>query len=215
MLRWIVRALLVVTLVVVVMLAVGNRHRGAASAVRLVVDQAAQPPASGVSRAHGVAVSASGHGAKASMAKASVTKASTAGADRDAVACAAVTVPHEIVVNIRRQEMWACRGPQLVFASKVTTGAVYRNEATPDGTWQIYAKQTHRWLSGPGYDVEVNYWMPFYGGYGIHDAPWQKMPYGTDDYLARGSHGCVQVPTAVMARLYAWAPVGATVHVED
>jgi lipoprotein-anchoring transpeptidase ErfK/SrfK len=211
MLRWIVRALLVVTLVVVVMLAVGGRHQGVASADRLVVDQAAQasPSVSKVAPAHRVTRAVSAHSTQAAAGTVK-TKA-----DGSAAACAAVTVPHEIVVDIRRQELWACHGPQLAFSTKVTTGAVYLDEATPDGTWQIYAKQTHRWLSGPGYDVEVNYWMPFFGGYGIHDAPWQKMPYGTDDYLARGSHGCVQVPGAVMARLYAWAPVGATVHVED
>jgi lipoprotein-anchoring transpeptidase ErfK/SrfK len=208
MLRWIVRALLIVTLVVVVMLAVGTHHQGRASATRLVVDQAAQPAAaSKPHRSTGHQVARSGPAASTDMSTTQAKLASTA--------CDAVTVPHEILVDVHRQELWACRGQQLVFKSKVTTGAVDLNEGTPDGTWQIYAKQTHRWLSGPGYSVEVNFWMPFYGGYGLHDAPWQKMPYGTDDYLARGSHGCVQVPSRVMARLYAWAPVGATVHVED
>jgi hypothetical protein len=194
MLRWVVRALLVVTMAVVAVVVVNHGRHGAPSTGRLVVDLAAQPSSRGPVRPS--------------------SPARRAKAGRAAV-CATVTVPHEIVVDIRRQELWACRGPRLVFATKVTTGAVYKDEATPDGTWQIYAKQTHRWLSGPGYSVEVKYWMPYYRGYGIHDSPWQKMPYGTDDYLARGSHGCVQVPGAAMARLYAWAPVGATVHVED
>jgi lipoprotein-anchoring transpeptidase ErfK/SrfK len=209
MLRWVVRALSVVTLVAVVMLAVGSRHHGVTPATRLVVDQSAQPTPK-ASKAQGATARRVAKATRADGAEMSTTQSK-----RSAAACAAVTVTHEIIVDIRRQELWACRRQQLVFKSKVTTGAVDLNEGTPDGTWLIYAKQTHRWLSGPGYSVEVNFWMPFYGGYGLHDAPWQTMPYGTDDYLARGSHGCVQVPAKVMARMYGWAPVGATVHVED
>jgi lipoprotein-anchoring transpeptidase ErfK/SrfK len=135
-------------------------------------------------------------------------------AEREATAaCADVTVAHEIVVSIHLQHLWACSGPNVIYTSAVTTGAKALGDATPTGTWQIYGKQTDRWLSGPGYSYYVHFWMPFYGAYGFHDAPWQTMAFGSNGYPKAGSHGCVHVPKAMMATLYSWAPIGATVHV--
>ena len=131
--------------------------------------------------------------------------------DQDRLACSTVTVRREILVNIALQHLWACDHDHLVLSTAVTTGAVDRDEPTLPGTWHVYAKQTNRWLSGPGYDDHVNFWMPYNGGYGLHDSPWQRFAYGSAKYASRGSHGCVQIPTATMAKLYAWAPVGTLV----
>jgi lipoprotein-anchoring transpeptidase ErfK/SrfK len=57
----------------------------------------------------------------------------------------------------------------------------------------------------------VLYWVPFNGDFGLHDAPWQTMPFGSKDYPEHGSHGCVHVPAATMAWLYRWSSVGDTV----
>ena len=50
-------------------------------------------------------------------------------------------------------------------------------------------------------------------GYFLHDAPWRTV-WGPGANLTRGSHGCINVPTATMASLYGWAAVGTTVIVE-
>jgi lipoprotein-anchoring transpeptidase ErfK/SrfK len=53
--------------------------------------------------------------------------------------------------------------------------------------------------------------MPFNGDYGLHDASWQTIPFGSAQYHSAGSHGCVHVPTDVMAWLYQWSAVDQTV----
>ena len=57
-------------------------------------------------------------------------------------------------------------------------------------------------LKGDNYRTPVNYWMPFYGNYGIHDAYWRAQ-FGGEVYLTNGSHGCVNTPPAAMAQVYA------------
>ena len=128
--------------------------------------------------------------------------------------CAGRTAPKLLVVDISRQVMWACHRDTEVFATRVTTGAYQVGQATPTGTWRIYAKQTDTHLIGPGWDDFVHYWMPFWGAYGFHDATWQTFHFGSSRYAEDGSHGCVHVPLGVMERLFAWATVGTEVHIE-
>ena len=93
----------------------------------------------------------------------------------------------------------------------MTTGASRHGDQTPLGSWRLQGKQTNRYLVGPGYRDFVHFWMPFNGDFGLHDAPWQRMPFGSKAYHQRGSHGCVHVPIKVMAWLYAWSRVASTV----
>ena len=57
-------------------------------------------------------------------------------------------------------------------------------------------------LRGEGYATPVEYWMPFYGGVGIHDADSWRSSYGGDIYQYSGSHGCINTPTANAAIIY-------------
>lgn len=68
------------------------------------------------------------------------------------------------------------------------------------------------------YELWVDYWMGFYGAYGIHDACnsrdcWRTV-YGTPSYLYNGSHGCVNTPYNAVRTIYNWARIGTTVHVK-
>ena len=54
----------------------------------------------------------------------------------------------------------------------------------------------------PDYESDVQFWMPFYGGYGLHDATWRSY-FGPDAYLYGGSHGCVNLPLDAAQELYA------------
>ena len=56
------------------------------------------------------------------------------------------------------------------------------------------------------YEAKVNYWMPFNGGIGFHDANWQPY-FGGDRYLEGGSHGCINMPPERAAELYEYHPV--------
>jgi lipoprotein-anchoring transpeptidase ErfK/SrfK len=139
-----------------------------------------------------------------------------------AAACATTPagVDH-IYVSISQQTLWACTGPTLFATTAVTTGAsalTNVHDATPVGTWRIYSKVRNTVLVGHdangSWRDAVAYWMPFYEGYGFHDASWQKFPFGSPLYTTQGSHGCVHVPVAVLGALYNWAPIGTLVTVQ-
>ena len=57
------------------------------------------------------------------------------------------------------------------------------------------------YLVGTGYRSYVNYWMPFNGGIGLHDATW-RSEFGGDIYMYDGSHGCVNLPLANAGVIY-------------
>jgi lipoprotein-anchoring transpeptidase ErfK/SrfK len=136
--------------------------------------------------------------------------------------CRTQTAARLLLVSVARQRLWVCDGHQLVRQTAVTTGTtVVRNgvdDATPLGSWQIQAKyqDVHlrgRDANGP-WDDYVQYWLPFDGSVGFHDASWQSFPFGGRQYHSDGSHGCVHLPTLMAGWLYAWASVGTTVTIE-
>lgn len=135
--------------------------------------------------------------------------------------CATNQAGKLLLVSISQQHVWACDGTVLANQSMVTTGAsglANVDDATPTGTWHITHKYTNVNLRGSDangpWDDAVAYWMPFDGSVGFHDASWQTFPFGSNAYTTRGSHGCVHLPLAMAAWLYAWAPVGTTVTVK-
>lgn len=121
-----------------------------------------------------------------------------------------------IVVNINLQRLYAYENGATLFATAVPITTGKNGFETVLGEFAIYLKEVqHRMTSPfPGiyYDDVVNYWMPFYLGYGLHDAPWRSV-YGTQDYGAVGSHGCVNMPLNEASILYNWAEVGTRVFV--
>ena len=129
--------------------------------------------------------------------------------------CAGNTEPQLILVSIGKQRAWMCERGRQVKTSAVTTGKVADDSSTPTGTWEITGKETDRYLNGPGYSDFVHYWLPFYGDFGFHDATWQTMPFGSPGYRTQGSHGCIHLPTPMMAWLYQWVQIGATATVVD
>ena len=91
---------------------------------------------------------------------------------------------------------------------------------TPCGFYYVYMKQRERDLKGeidpetgePSYVSHVSYWMPFYYGYGLHDASWRGS-FGGSIYTYSGSHGCVNLPTKSAAKMYEVLEVGTPVYV--
>lgn len=193
----------------------GSRH-GSAIVLRSHVVHAGHKVDQGVGEG-AVNGARAGHGPTATAAQASpaASPAISATPSPYASKCAGVSAAREVVISIRLQRMFACDRGKLVLTVVVTTGNLSKDEGTPTGTWRVYAKETNRWLSGPGYSFKVHFWMPFYGGYGFHDSPWQTKAYGGKTYETDGSHGCVHVPLVAMTWLYAWAPVGTIVHIVD
>jgi lipoprotein-anchoring transpeptidase ErfK/SrfK len=128
--------------------------------------------------------------------------------------CATNTRAQFVLVVVAQQHAYMCAGSKQVYDSPVTTGATVNGDDTPLGTWPVQGKQQSRYLTTrDGSSYHVNFWMPYDGDYGFHDATWQTFPEGTQQYHADGSHGCVHLPMPAMTWLYNWAQVGATVTV--
>ena len=108
------------------------------------------------------------------------------------------------------QHMWCYKNGTLVVDTDVVTGNISRGYNTPAIVSQIQYKTRNAVLKGDNYRTPVNYWMPFYGNYGLHDAYW-RAEFGGEVYLTNGSHGCVNTPPAAMAQVYANMETGTPV----
>jgi lipoprotein-anchoring transpeptidase ErfK/SrfK len=98
-----------------------------------------------------------------------------------------------VEINITKQHLWFYKDGKLITQGPVVTGNPNRGNATVLGAYMINYKQKNTSLTGPGYDVKVTYWMPFFGNMGIHDASW-RYSFGGVIYKTRGTHGCVNAP---------------------
>ena len=98
-----------------------------------------------------------------------------------------------VEVDLTNQHMWFYKDGKLLTDSDLVSGNVAAWHHTPTGVFQIYSRSYGTTLEGPGYASWVNFWMPFIGGYGLHDAGWRNK-FGGDIYLTDGSHGCVNLP---------------------
>lgn len=115
-----------------------------------------------------------------------------------------------VIVDKSEQRLFLYHNNELQISTVVTTG---KNSTPSDtGKFQIYSKQEGRYLTGTGYRAWVDYWMPYNGGEGLHDANWHNI-FGTDSYQTNGSHGCVNLPPAIAKDIYNNVFVGTTVLV--
>ena len=115
-----------------------------------------------------------------------------------------------IEINLSAQKLWFYKNGECILTTNLVSGKVSASYCTPTGVFSIYGKSTDTYLEGEDYRSFVNYWMPFYGGYGLHDATWRGS-FGGDIYLYNGSHGCVNLPLSSAATIYNNAPVGTKV----
>lgn len=124
-----------------------------------------------------------------------------------------------IEINLSKQHLWVWQDHQVIYESPLTSGATGAGLGTVTGLFSIYYKTTNTHLVGYqygyNYDVPVKYWMPFYSGYGLHDAVWRNGKFGGPDYYYGGSHGCVNLPDATAEFLYNWSTIGTPVWVHN
>lgn len=106
-----------------------------------------------------------------------------------------------VEINMTTQSIWFYKDGKLVVSGDVVTGNITRNHPTPTGTFGLNYKQKNATLKGENYSAPVNYWMPFYGNVGIHDATWRNS-FGGNIYRSNGSHGCVNAPLYVAKTIF-------------
>lgn len=121
------------------------------------------------------------------------------------------TMDTYIEVSIENQHLWYYKDGELLLESDIVTGKKNSTD-TDKGAWYVYSKQKDRYLTGPTWKTFVNYWMPFNGGEGLHDASWRNK-FGGNIYKTNGSHGCVNLPSSFAKELYESIEVGTPVIV--
>lgn len=119
-----------------------------------------------------------------------------------------------IEVSIAQQRMWCYKDGSLIVDTPVVTGNInIKGRATPSGgVWAIDARITDYYLTGEGYRSHVNFWLPFNGNVGVHDATWRDS-FGGSIYKTNGSHGCVNTPYENAKKIYEAVTIGTPVIV--
>lgn len=114
-----------------------------------------------------------------------------------------------IEVDLQNQHMWYYKDGAVQLETDIVSGKP--STPTPSGVFYVWNKERNATLVGENYRTPVAYWMPIdWTGVGLHDSPWQAA-YGGDRHLNFGSHGCVNTPPDVIAKLFDMVEVGVPV----
>lgn len=111
-----------------------------------------------------------------------------------------------VEVDLTNQHLWFYKNHKLIVETDIVTGKPSYQE-TAQGAFPIAYKASPFNLKGGGsngtksWDVEVDYWMPFHDGQGLHDASW-KSAFGGNIYMTNGSHGCINLPKKAAKKIY-------------
>lgn len=100
-----------------------------------------------------------------------------------------------IEVSLDKQHLWLYKDGVLITETDIVSGLPKEDTETYRGAWPIAYKKSPFTLSSDfyGYEVNVEYWMPFVYGQGLHDADWHQT-FGGEIYKTNGSHGCINLP---------------------
>lgn len=109
-------------------------------------------------------------------------------------------------IDLTRQKVWLYRNGKCIVSGKCVSGNVSGGHSTPTGMFYLDYKTTDTYLRGRNndgskYNSHVNFWMPFNGGIGLHDATWRSR-FGGTIYRYNGSHGCINLPYSVAKKIY-------------
>ena len=117
-----------------------------------------------------------------------------------------------VEVDITAQHVWFYKNGSLVIDRDCVTGNESAGHGTTTGAFPLAFKKSPSTLTGSqnGYQVDVQYWMPFYEGEGLHDA-WWRSSFGGTIYQTNGSHGCVNLPSSVAQTIYDNIDVGTAI----
>ena len=107
-----------------------------------------------------------------------------------------------VEIDLSGQHLWFYKNGLLITQGDVVTGNDGSVKTrTPMGIYKIDYKERNATLEGEDYAAPVNFWMPFNGGIGIHDASW-RTDFGGELYKTGGSHGCINSPYDVAKTVF-------------
>lgn len=112
-----------------------------------------------------------------------------------------------VEADLTNQHLYLYQDGILVLETDFVSGNMSNGCGTPAGVFGLTYKTTNAVLRGEDYETPVNYWMPFNGNIGMHDATWRST-FGGDIYLTSGSHGCINLPLDMAAAIYGYVSKG-------
>ncbi len=81
-----------------------------------------------------------------------------------------------VEIDLTSQHLWVYKDGELVEETDFVSGNVSRGYNTPVGVYGITYKERNATLRGATYTSHVDYWIPFNGNVGMHDASWRRSP---------------------------------------
>ena len=120
-----------------------------------------------------------------------------------------------VEVNLGAQHVWFYKNGKLIIETDCVSGDMSEEgRSTASGCFPLAYKERDVTLKGgqgdEEYESDVKYWMPFYEGQGLHDAPWRSS-FGGSIYKGNGSHGCVNLPPSAAKTIYENIDIGTAI----
>ena len=106
-----------------------------------------------------------------------------------------------VEINLTAQHLFLYEDGELVIETDFVSGDVAKGHSSPTGAYGVTYTTTNAVLRGDDYATPVNYWMPFAGDVGMHDATWRSR-FGGNIYRTNGSHGCINLPLSAAETIY-------------
>lgn len=115
-----------------------------------------------------------------------------------------------VEVSLSGQEVWLFVDGECILNTSCVTGRP--SSPTYKGVYSLTYKKRDDVLTGANsngttYNSHVDYWMPFNGNQGLHDADWRNS-FGGSIYKSNGSHGCVNLPPYAAAIIFKHVDAG-------
>ncbi len=121
------------------------------------------------------------------------------------------TERRRIIISLKRQELFAYQGDQLIYNFRVSTGKPWT--PTPKGRFWVWSKFRYIKMEGGTKGTDGYYYLPnvpyvmfFYNekhpkykGYALHGAYWHI------NFGQTMSHGCINILPEEAGKLYEWA----------
>ena len=112
-----------------------------------------------------------------------------------------------VEIDLGSQKLYLYQEGSMILETDLVSGNVSNGWTTPAGVFGLTYKTKNAVLRGTNYETPVNYWMPFNGNIGMHDATWRRS-FGDNIYLTNGSHGCINLPLEAAAQIYECVSTG-------
>ena len=119
-----------------------------------------------------------------------------------------------VEINLTAQHLYLYKDGSLVLETDFVSGNPSKGNASPTGAYKITYTEKDATLNGENYSTPVNYWMPFAGNVGMHDATWRGS-FGGTIYKTNGSHGCINLPLSAAKTIFSTIGTGYAVLVYE